>query len=238
LVVSSGTDIFSAVVASTSNFANGINEDTDEDYLSRASTYMRSLTSALTKPSQVDSYLLTVYPGVVGRAKTYDLTNGDDTFGDITVARSSGVVQTYLDSENSLATIETEAPHLIVVGDVIDLEIFDSSSSALFNGMHTVTGTSETNISFVKVGDNSASNITTGSVYAGLEETGHINVVAYGVNSFLTPLQKLGILNGKINNGDIVKVKLRRDEDFANMKSFFLEGITLIEGKNDQQKTD
>ena len=193
LVVSSGTDIFSAVVASTSNFANGINEDTDEDYLSRASTYMRSLTSALTKPSQVDSYLLTVYPGVVGRAKTYDLTNGDDAFGDITVARSSGVVRTYL--EDDLATIETEAPHLIVVGDVIDLEIFDSSSSAMFNGMHTVTGTSETNISFVKVGDNSASNITTGSVYAGLEETGHINVVAYGVNSFLTPLQKVGILN-------------------------------------------
>jgi hypothetical protein len=190
-IVSSGTDIFSVVTATPSNFANGINEDTDADYLSKASTYLRSLTSALVRPSQVDAYLLTSYPGIIARARTYDLTDSNTVFGDITVPRVSGVVKTYL--EDDLATIQTNAPHLFIVGDTVKLEVFDSSVSATFNGTHIITGTSEDTISFVNVGSDSASTIVTGSAYAGIEKTGYISIFAYGINNFLTSLQKSNI---------------------------------------------
>lgn len=191
-VLSSGTDIVSVVVASPSNFANGINEDVDEDYLSKAATYLRSLTSALVKPTQVDAYLLTNYPGILTRAKTFDLTKGGSGEADITVSRSSGVIKTFLNS--NLATIETEAPHLFIVGDVVELDIFESSVSATFNGTHTITDTSDTTFSFVKVATNSASTVVTGSAYAGQDVPGYVTVVAYGNNVELTEPQKLSII--------------------------------------------
>lgn len=191
-VLSSGTDIISAVIASPSNFANGINEDLDEDYLSKASTYLRSLTSALVKPAQVDSYLLTNYSGILTRAKTFDLTNGDSGGGNITVSRSSGVIKTFLD--NNLATIQTEAPHLFIVGDVVELDIFNASVSATFNGEHTVTSTNDTTFSFVKVAANSASTVVTGSAYAGQDSPGNVTIVAYGNNVELSSLKKLDII--------------------------------------------
>jgi hypothetical protein len=191
-VVSSGTDIVSAVIATPANFANGINEDSDEDYLSKATTYLRSLTSALVRPAQVDAYLLTNYPGVITRAKTFDLTNGDSGGGDITVNRSSGVIKTFLNS--NLATIETEAPHLFVVGDVVELDIFNASVSATFNGEHTVTATGDTTFSFVKVAGNSASTVVTGSAYAGQDVQGYVTVVAYGNNTELSSIEKLDII--------------------------------------------
>jgi hypothetical protein len=191
-VISSGTDIISVVVASPSNFANGLNADMDNEYLSKAATYLRSLASALVRPAQVDSYLLTNYPGIISRAKTFDLTNGDTDGGDITNRRTSGVIKTFLDTD--LATIETEAPHLFVVGDVVELDIFDSSVSAIFNGEHTVTQTSDTTFSFIKVADDSASTVVTGSAYAGQDVSGYVTVVAYGNNIELSVPAKNSIL--------------------------------------------
>ncbi len=192
-VISSGTNIISAQIAPVSNFANGLNEDTDEDYLSKASTYLRSLSSVLVTPAQVDAYLLTNYPSVVSRVKTLDLTNGDDLDGDLTVYRPSGVVKTFLDAFE--ATVETEAPHLYVVGDVVDLDVFNSSVSATFNGQHTITSTSNTTFSFTRSGvANSASTVVTGSAYAGQDVTGYVTVVAYGNGTELTPIQKLGLI--------------------------------------------
>lgn len=192
-IISSGTSIQSAIVNTPSNFVNGINEDTDEDYLSRATTYLRSLTSALTKSTQVDSYVLTNYPNVVSRAKTYDLTNGDDTSGDITTKRSIGVVKTFLNG--NVATIQTAAPHLFITGDVIDLEIFDSSVSAVFNGTHTITATGSDIVRFSKVGTNSASTVVTASAYAGADVPGYVTLFGYGLNTFLTSIEKSNILN-------------------------------------------
>lgn len=192
-VISSGTDIISVVVAEQSNFANGLNADMDSDYLSKATTYLRSLASALVRPAQVDAYLLTTYPGIISRAKTFDLTNGDSDGGNITQNRSSGVIQTFLSS--NLATIETEAPHLFIVGDVVELDIFNSSVSATFNGEHTITATSDTTFSFVKVAGNSASTVVTGSAYAGQDVSGYVTVVAYGNNTELTTPQKIDILS-------------------------------------------
>ena len=191
-IISSGTNIISAVVADTANFANGLNEDTDEDYLSKASTYLRSLSSVLVTPSQVDAYLLTNYPSVVSRVKALDLTNGDDLTGDTTVYRSAGVVKTFLSS--NLATIETNAPHLYVVGDVVDLDVFNSSVSATFNGQHTITSTGNTTFSFTRTATNSASTVVTGSAYAGQDVTGYVTVVAYGNGTELTAIEKLNIV--------------------------------------------
>ena len=191
-IISSGTNIISAVVADTANFANGLNEDTDEDYLSKASTYLRSLSSVLVTPSQVDAYLLTNYPSVVSRVKALDLTNGDDLTGDTTVYRPTGVIKTFLSS--NLATIETNAPHLYVVGDVVDLDVFNSSVSATFNGQHTITSTGNTTFSFTRTATNSASTVVTGSAYAGQDVTGYVTVVAYGNGTELTAVEKLNIV--------------------------------------------
>lgn len=192
-VISSGTDIISVVVAGTPNFANGLNADMDNEYLSKAATYLRSLASALVRPTQVDSYLLTNYPQIVSRAKTFDLTNGVAVGGNITNKRTSGVIKTFLDT--NLATIETEAPHLFIVGDVVELDVFNSSVSATFNGEHTVTQAGDTTFSFVKVAGNSASTVVTGSAYAGQDVSGYVTVVSYGNNTELTFPQKIAILS-------------------------------------------
>jgi hypothetical protein len=141
----------------------------------------------------VDSYLLTNYPGIITRAKTFDLTNGNTDSGNITNKRTSGVIKTFLNT--NLATIETEAPHLFIVGDVVELDIFNSSVSATFNGEHTITQSSDTTFSFVKVAGNSASTVVTGSAYAGQDVSGYVTVVAYGNNTELTSPQKTGILS-------------------------------------------
>ena len=192
-VISSGTDIISVVVANNPNFANGLNADMDTEYLSKAATYLRSLASALVRPTQVDAYLLTNYPGIVSRAKTFDLTNGDADGGNITNKRTNGVVKTFLNT--NLATVETEAPHLFIVGDVVELDVFNSSVSATFNGEHTVTQAGDTTFSFVKVAGNSASTVVTGSAYAGQDVSGYVTVVAYGNNTELTFPQKIAILS-------------------------------------------
>lgn len=190
-IISSGTNIISAVVATQANFANGLNEDTDEDYLSKASTYLRSLSSVLATPSQVDAYLLTVYPSIVSRVKTLDLTNGDSLTGDTTVYRPAGVIKTF--ANGTLATIETNAPHLYVVGDVVDLDIFNSSVSATFNGEYEITARSNTTFSFAKIA-NSASTVVTGSAYAGQDVTGFVAVVAYGNGVELSDIEKTNIV--------------------------------------------
>jgi hypothetical protein len=191
-IVSSGTDIFSVITASPTSFANGINEDLDGEYLSKATTYLRSLSSSLTTASQMDAYLISAYPGVVTRAKTYDLTNGDDASGDISVTRNAGIVNTYL--VDNLATIQTNAPHLFVTGDVVDIQIFNNAASATFNGEYEITGTGDTTFSYARVASNSGSTTVSGSAYAGQDVSGYVSVFVYGANNLVDTLQKADIL--------------------------------------------
>ena len=186
-IVSSGTGIESVVTFT--NFVNGINEDDDFTYLSKSATYLRSLSSALNKSSQLDSYILINYPETVTRVKTYDLTDGDEDLGDITVPRFSLVDQTFLNS--NLATVRTTENHLFVVGDTVEI----SGAGATFNGSHTITATDDTTFSFVKVATNSASTNVSASANAGLESTGNVVVFIYGRNTFLTTEQEEEIYN-------------------------------------------
>jgi predicted aconitase with swiveling domain len=76
----------------------------------------------------------------------------------------------------------------------VDLDIFNSSVSATFNGQHTITSTSNTTFSFTKNVGNSASTVVTGSAYAGQDITGYVTVVAYGNGTELTSVEKLGLI--------------------------------------------
>lgn len=181
-VISSGTNILT--VETLANFSNGLNEDTDFEYLSKAATYLRSLSSATNKSSQLDAYLLTNYPELVTRSKTYDLTNGDPELGDISTKRSIGIVKTFL--TGNLATVETAGEHLFVVDDVVTLD----NCGATFNGTHTITASGDTTFSFVRTATNSASTVVSGSAYAGQDVAGYVSVFAYGRNTFLSQNEK------------------------------------------------
>jgi hypothetical protein len=185
-VISSGTNILS--VGTSANFSNGINADEDSDYLSKSATYLRSLSSAINKSSQLDSYIVSSYPDVVSRAKSYDLTDGDPELGDITIARSANIVTTFLNTD--LATVATSSNHLFVVGDVVTLE----NCGASFNGERTINGTSDTTFSFVSTNSNSGSTSISGTASAGIESPGSVAVFTYGLNTFLTETEKETIL--------------------------------------------
>lgn len=185
-VLSSGTNILS--VETFDNFANGINAESDSDYLSRATTYLRSLTSALNKSSQLDAYVLTNYPGIVGRVKTYDLTNGDDVEGDITIYRTDDIITTYL--ENDLATVELGKDNQFWPGDVVTID----GCGPDFDGEREIVGTINNTISFVSVASNSASAAASGTIVAGADQVGYVTVFAYGLNTFLTEEEKNTIL--------------------------------------------
>ena len=181
-IVSSGTGIENVVTFA--NFVNGINEDDDFTYLTKATTYLRSLTSAINKSTQLDSYILTNYPEFVTRVKTYDLTDGDPDLGDVTVSRSALIDTTFLNS--NLATVHTTENHLFVVGDSVQI----TGAGATFNGTHEITATGDTTFSFVKVASNSGSTSVSGSVNAGIDSTGEVTVFLYGRNTYLTTEQE------------------------------------------------
>jgi len=191
---SSGLPIQSCVTNSPNNFLNGINADTDEEYLSKSTTYLRSLTSAITTSSQVDSYLLTNYPDVISRVRTYDLTkNGLQEAKNITVNREIGINKVFL--TNNVATVQTVDSHLYVVGDVVEIEVLNNSASTTFNGTHEIIATGDTTFSFNRTASNTASTTVTASAYTGIDATGHVAIFAYGLNDFLTSTQKSQILN-------------------------------------------
>jgi|688.fasta_scaffold62992_2 hypothetical protein len=223
-IISSGTNIQSCIANTPSNFANGINADRDEDYLSKSTTYLRSLSSALTKASQVDAYLLSSYPSLITRVKTYDLTDADNVY----VKRQLGAVMTHL--AGGVATIETDGEHLFVVGDTVVIQTNSSSVSALFDGEHTVTVVEDTAFRYsISTATTSASTSISGSVTAGADVPGYVSIFAYGVNSELTELEKIQILGDvrekttaglSISINDPVLANLTLTADIAISQSF------------------
>lgn len=188
-VVSGGTSIQSAISANPTNFANGVDADTDEQYLSKATTYLRSLTSTLVKSSQVESFLLTQYPDIVSRVKVYDLTNGDTTFGDIGTPRTSLINQKFVDSSGNV-TLKTTSNHLFVVGDKIRVV----GTGTQTDGTRTIESTGNTTIVFNVGGATAtASTTVTASAFTGEDVAGYITIFGYGNNSGITNTDKLNI---------------------------------------------
>lgn len=190
-VVSSGTSIQQAVVANPSNFVNGINEDSDSSYLARATTYLQSLTSAVVKSSQLEAYLLVQYPDIVARAKVYDLTHGDDVFGDTGINRTFKIIKKHIASGGT-TTLQTSVNHLFVVGDKIRI----TGAGSPIDGTQTITAVGNDIIIF-PIGGASVTASTTlnsASAFTGEDIAGHTTIYAYGNNSLISSQDKNLIL--------------------------------------------
>lgn len=186
-ILSSGTNILSAVTLS--NFANGINGDTDSEYLSRAVTYLQSLSSSINRASQIDSRLLINYSQYLQRVKSYDVTYGDASLGDVSVGRTKAISNVALTSNS--ASVTFASAHQFIVGDKVTIS---NCSNATFNGLFNVSSTSSTSITFTKVNATIASASATGTVVAGANQAGFVTVFVYGINQFVTSAIKAEIL--------------------------------------------
>jgi len=96
--------LYSAV--SNGNFVQGSNAETVDEFLTRATSNLSSMSSALTTGSQLRNYILTKYPTLAKRCKVYDLTDpeSDLEIGDPDVA---GKVTIYVyGPERNLTTAE------------------------------------------------------------------------------------------------------------------------------------
>lgn len=75
-IVTTNTAILSAIT--TSSFVNGIDPETDSNYLASLTTYIQSLSSSIATANQIESTVLTSFREV-NRCKTYDLTDPSGT---------------------------------------------------------------------------------------------------------------------------------------------------------------
>ena len=187
-ILSSGTNILSAIT--TANFANGIDGDSDSEYLSRCVTHLKSLSSSINKSSQVDSHLLLGYPLFLQRVKAYDLTYGDSSLGDVSVARTKTLSNVAL--TNNSASVSFSSAHQFIVGDKVTIS---DCTDAVFNGTFSVTSTSSTSITFTKVTSTVASAAATGTVVTGAGQAGYVTIFAYGINQYVTSAVKALMLS-------------------------------------------
>lgn len=195
-VISSGTSIQQAVVATPSGFVNGIDEDSDSSYLARATTYLQSLTSALVKSTQLESYLLTQYPDIVSRVKVYDLTYGDSVFGDVGVKRTTPIIKKFIAS-GGLTTLQTSENHLFVVGDKVRI----SGVGAPIDGTHTISARGNDVIVFPIGGASATAStvVTSASAFTGEDIPGYTSIYAYGNNSLVSSSSKTTMLTASKN---------------------------------------
>lgn len=191
-IISSGIPIISAIV--NGSFTNGINADTDTEYLSRATTYLSSLSGTLNKASQVESYLLTRYSGVVGRVKCYDLTYGATGVGEIGVYREQSPVG--FERTSNVAKLHFSSTHQFLSGEKVYISGLptDYADPAV---LYTITSASPTFFTYSKAGTDSASvnlSASTPSVYIGDDIAGYVTNFIYGLNQPVAAADKDVIL--------------------------------------------
>lgn len=202
-ILSPSTSILSAEAGNS--FQNGVNEETSSSFLSRAVSYLNSLSSTIVKATQVDAFVANTYTGLVGRVRTYDLTNGNSAIGDIQTSKSSSI--TFVSRNNNIATLTITANNQFLVGDEVTVTGEDG-----FNGLHTLTGRTSTTITYANSDSDVAESAATAGalVKKGLEATGHITVFVFGKGNFLTAPQLTDIktaVSEKTLPGLIVDVK-------------------------------
>lgn len=145
-VVSSTPFILSATLASLSTV--GQDTETDTEYFNRATTYLGSLSSAITTASQMTNYIAVNYP-TVSKFKVYDLTE---------------VLENYITNAvlaTNVVTLTTANAHGYTTGDSITVR---DMVNTVYNGTYTITGTpTTTTFTYAKTN----TNITSASVTAG-----------------------------------------------------------------------
>lgn len=103
---------------------NGINQETESEYLTRAVNFLSSLSSSFARAEQIDSFISSNYLSTISRSKTYDLT---DPEGDLEVGDPDqvGFVTIFVYGINDLATPEQKTDLLadIQAKSVAGLEI-------------------------------------------------------------------------------------------------------------------
>lgn len=216
-ILTSGTSLLSAEVGST--FINGIDPDTDSEYLARCVSYLNSLSATLAKSTQVDSHISSRYPGVVYKVKTYDLTNGDETLGDISVYRSASPI--YYGGNGTKVQINFADEHQFVVGDKIYIQGINStlnSGSTSLTSLYTVSDTTSTSIKFF-LGYSASGTVATSSaaVIAGDDQAGYATVFVYGNNENVPAADKTQILIDIINKSVAGLSYKIRDPEIVNL---------------------
>jgi len=93
---------------------NGLNEETETEYLARAVNFLSSLSSSFARAEQVDSFIASNYLSTISRSKTYDLT---DPEGDLEISDPDevGFVTIFVYGINGFATSEQKTDLLAEV---------------------------------------------------------------------------------------------------------------------------
>lgn len=106
------------------DFEQGSEEESDEQYLARAATYMASLSSTLATAKQVESYVLSVFE-YVDRAKAYDLTDSESDRAE-DAPDTPGYVSLFLYGKNRYLSIPERN------------EVFEAISEKMLAGLQLV----------------------------------------------------------------------------------------------------
>lgn len=168
-------------------FQNGVNDETSSGFLSRSVSYLSSLSSTLVKASQVDSFVANTYSGLVGRVRTYDLTDGDQDTGDIATSKTKTITNvSRVTSPSQIATITIGSNHQFQAGDKVNIS---GLTNTAYNGTNiTLTGVGATTISYANSGSIQSSTGDSGTVTKGIESVGNIAVFVYGNGDFVDTL--------------------------------------------------
>lgn len=101
-----------SAIAST-DFVQGEPEESDEEYLARASTYMRSLSTTLATAKQVESYVVSSFD-YIDRVKAYDLTDSETNRGE-GGPDAPGYISLFIYGKDKFASIQERNEILEVV---------------------------------------------------------------------------------------------------------------------------
>jgi hypothetical protein len=195
-ILSPSTSILSA--EAYNDFQNGVNDENSSSFLSRSVSYLASLSSTLVKASQVDSFVSNGYSGLVGRVRTYDLTDGDPDTGDIATSKTRAITNvSRVVSPSEIATITVGSNHQFQIGDKVTISGLTNST---YNKVDIeLIGVGSTTISYANSGPSQNTTADSGTVTKGVDAVGYISVFVYGNGNFLTQTQLDDVRSEVIN---------------------------------------
>lgn len=214
-ILTSGLSIVSATA--TNSFSNGVNPDTDSEYLSRAVSYLFSLSAANNKGSQIESYIASNYPAVVSRVKVSDLTYGDIDLGDISTYRID--YPSLSESSSATCTLTFPEDHQFNVGEYVSVGGVGSRFNSSGTNLYEITSTTATSITYQFGGTvESSSSVPSGaSVQVGEDQAGYVTVFVYGFNEFVPSVDKQAIISDVANRSVAGLVFDIRDPDLLTL---------------------